>query len=160
MHLRTAAALTAALALGAPAAPALAGGFTLDLAPQSQAVVGRPMIIRAAGTIPPADVGFPYWFSLDAIPASVTTTCPEDRWEGTQFATGAGGAIVVLSQSERPDVSGRFEVPVAVTPRAAGTVLLCGYTDDGEATTLAGGSLLLRIQPAGSRRPSPPSYAR
>src|SRR3954452_22232957 len=98
MHLRTVAALTAALALGAPAAPALAGGFTLDLAAPSPAVVGRPMIIRAAGTIPPADVGFPYWFSLDAIPATVTTTCPADRWEGTQFALGSGGSVVVLSQ--------------------------------------------------------------
>jgi hypothetical protein len=77
----------------------------------------------------------------------------------------------VLTQSERPDAAGNFTVPVAVTPSAPGTVLLCGYTDDGEATTLAGASLLLEIKPApssqpssppaggGSRPPSPPDYA-
>jgi hypothetical protein len=158
-------ALAAAIALGAPAAPALAGTFTLSLAPQSDAVVGRPLIIQATGTIPAESVQFPYWFSLDAIPTAVTTTCPADRWEGAQFAN-ATGSIVVLTQSERPDAAGNFTIPVAVTPSAPGTVLLCGYTDDGEATTLAGASLTLDIaaapsSPAGgrSRPPSPPDYA-
>jgi hypothetical protein len=148
------AALTA-LALGLPAAPALADGFTLNLAAQSEAVVGRPMIVRATGTIPPASVWAPYWFSLDAIPTTFTTTCPADRWEGAQFANGSGGSIVVLSQSERPDVAGNFTIPVAVTPSAPGSVLLCGYTDDGEATTLAAASLILNIKPA----PSPAADA-
>jgi hypothetical protein len=74
-----AALVTAASALGAPAAPALAGGFTLNLAPQSEAMVGRPLIIRATGTVPPVqpgDIALPYWFSLDAIPTAVSTTCP------------------------------------------------------------------------------------
>src|SRR4051794_23086608 len=71
----------AAIALGATAAPALANGFDLHLAQQSQAVVGRPMVIQATGTIPPDQTWAPYWFSLDAIPTSVTTTCPADRWE-------------------------------------------------------------------------------
>jgi hypothetical protein len=56
------------------------------------------------------------------------------------------GSIVVLSQSEIPDAAGNFSIPVAVTPTAAGSVLLCGYTDDGEATTLAAASLTLNIQ--------------
>ena len=141
---------TAAVALVAGAAPALAGSFTLNLAPQSDAVVGRPLIIHATGTMPPEDVGFPYWFSLDAIPPEVTTTCPPDRWEGAQFANSAGGSIVVLSQSEKPDAAGNFTIPVAVTPSAAGSVLLCGYTDDGAASTLAGASLMLDIRPAPS----------
>jgi hypothetical protein len=150
------AALTA-LALGAPVAPALADGFTLNLSPRSEAVVGRSMVIQATGTIPPADIGFPYWFSLDAIPTRLTTTCPADRWEGAQFANGAGGAIVVLSQSELPDAAGNFAIPVAVTPSAPGSVLLCGYTDDGAAATLATASLILDIKPsatsnAGARR--------
>jgi hypothetical protein len=146
---RIAAAL-AAIALGAPAAPALADGFTLDLAPQSEAVVGRPMIVQATGTIPAASVWAPYWFSLDAIPTTFTTTCPPDRWQGAQFAYGSGGGIVVLSQKEQPDTAGNFTIPVAVTPSAPGSVLLCGYTDDGEATTLATASLILDIQPAPS----------
>jgi hypothetical protein len=174
-------AASAAIGLGAQAAPALAGGFSLNLAPQSAAVVGKPLIIQATGTVPPEDVWFPYWFSLDAIPTAVTTTCPADRWVGVQFAIDNGGAVVVLSQSEKPDSAGNFAIPVAVAPSAPGTVLLCGYTDDGEATTLAGASLMLDIKSApstpttpptpttpstpsggggGSRRPSPPEYAR
>ena len=39
-------------------------------------------------------------------------------------------------------------IPVAVTPSAPGSLLLCGYTDDGGAVTLARTSLLLHIKPA------------
>jgi hypothetical protein len=155
----------AAIALAVSASPASAAGFTLDLAPQGEAVVGKPLIIKATGTIPPGSIQFPYWFSLDAIPTSVTTTCPTDRWEGAQFANATGGAIIVLTQAERPDTAGNFTIPVAVTPSAPGTVLLCGYTDDGGAVTLAGASLLLDIKPApsspagpGTRPPSPAAY--
>ncbi len=137
-----------AIALGALAAPALAGTFTLDLEPQSGAVVGRPLVIKATGSVPPEDVGFPYWFSLDAISAAVTTTCPADQGEGAQFALGGGGSIVVLSQTQHPNLAGDFMIPVAVTPSAPGSLLLCGYTDDGGAVTLARTSLLLHIKPA------------
>jgi hypothetical protein len=133
------------LTLTGPAAAASANGFTLNLATSSAPVVGTPVILHATGTIPPADLAFPYWFSLDAIPTAVTSTCPPDRWEGAQFATSTG-SIVVLSQSEIPDAAGNFSIPVAVTPTAAGSVLLCGYTDDGEATTLAAASVILNIQ--------------
>ena len=156
----------AAIALAVSASPTLAAGFALNLEPQAEAMVGRPMIINATGTIPPGSVQFPYWFSLDAIPTAVTTTCPEDRWEGAQFANATGGAIIVLTQAERPNAAGNFTIPVAVTPSAPGTVLLCGYTDDGGAVTLARASLILDIKPAastpngvGSRPPSPPAYA-
>jgi hypothetical protein len=166
-------AVAAAIAAAAPAAPALAADEnTLTLTAESEAVVGKPMIIRATGTIPPpGDIPIPYWFSLSAIPTAVTETCPPDRWEGVQFALGSGGTVVVLAQREIPDAAGNFTVPVAVTPSAAGTVLLCGYTDDGLTNTLAGASLLLDIAPAsstggdspssqrGSGRPSPPVEA-
>jgi hypothetical protein len=134
------------LALTAPAAVASGGGFALNLSASSAPVVGKPMVLHATGTIPPQDVGFPYWFSLDAIPVSVTSTCPPDRWEGAQFATSGGGSIVVLSQSEIPDATGSFSIPIAITPTAPGAVLLCAYTDDGAATTLAAASLTLNIQ--------------
>jgi hypothetical protein len=182
--------LTAALAaaaFAAPAAPALADGFTLGLAQQSDAVVGRPLIVQATGTMPPENIGFPYWFSLDAIPPTVTTTCPADHFVGMQLATGTGGAIVTLAQPETPDPAGRFAIPVAVTPSAPGSVLLCAYTDNGASGTLAAASLMVNIAPAtapapaqpvapsqpvipaqpaaakptnGGRMPTPPSYAR
>ena len=155
-----------ALALVVSVSSASAAGFSLDLTPRSEAVVGKPLIIDATGTIPPESVQFPYWFSLDAIPTAFTTTCPADRWEGAQFANATGGAIIVLTQAERPNAAGNFTIPVAVTPSAPGTVLLCGYTDDGGAVTLAGASLLLDIRPGppspagrGSRPPSPAAYA-
>ena len=166
-HTRIGAVLAAgaALCLAAPAAPALADGFSLKLAPNAPAVVGQPLIIQATGTIPQRDIGFPYYFSLDALPTRLTTTCPPDRWEGVQFAQANGGSVVVLTQAIRPDASGRFTVPVAVTPTAPGTVLMCGYTDDGAALTLTGARLMLNIRPAsaahgGTRQPSPPAYTR
>jgi hypothetical protein len=163
---RIAAALAAASALSlAVSTPALADGFSLKLTPNAEAVVGRPLIIQAAGTMPARDVGFPYFFSLDAIPTTLTTTCPSDRWEAVQFARDNGGSVVVLSQAIRPDAAGRFTIPVAVTPSAPGSVLLCGYTDDGAALTLASAPLMLKIQPASSahgrpRQPTPSAYAR
>jgi hypothetical protein len=166
-HIRLGAALaaSAALSLAAPAAPALADGFSLQLTPNAQAVVGRSLIIHATGTIPPGDVGFPYYFSLDALPTRLTKVCPSDRWEGVQFAEDNGGSVVVLSQAIRPDATGTFTVPVAITPTAPGTVLLCGYTDDGAALTLASAPLMLNIQSASSapvrpRQPTPAAYAR
>ncbi|HEX5619182.1 MAG TPA: hypothetical protein VFX51_12215 [Solirubrobacteraceae bacterium] len=152
----TRALIVAVVGLGAGAATATASDFTLELT-APPAVVGQPMILQATGTIPVDEIGFPYWFSLDAIPTSLTTTCPQDRWEAAQFANGAGGSVVVLSQRETPDAAGRFTVPVAIKPIAPGTVLLCGYTDDGLTTTLARASLLLDIKPASAARPpSPP----
>ena len=153
---KTATAVIAAVAL--LAAPALASGFTLELS-APPAVVGKPLVLQATGTIDVDEIGFPYWFSLDAIPTALTTTCPPDRWEAAQFANGAGGAVLVLSQRETPDAAGRFTVPVAVTPTAPGTVLLCGYTDDGLTNTLARASLLLDIK-AAERSPSPPAELR
>jgi hypothetical protein len=156
---KTATAVIAALGLLA-ATSAQASGFTLELS-APPAVVGQPLVLQATGTIDVDEIGFPYWFSLDAIPTSLTTTCPPDRWEAAQFANGAGGAVIVLSQRETPDAAGRFTVPVAVTPTAPGTVLLCGYTDDGLTTTLARASLLLEIKPAAAARsPSPPAELR
>ena len=53
----------------------------------------------------------------------------------------------MLSQRETPDATGAFTIPVAVTPTAPGSVLLCGYTDDGMTNTLAIASLVLDIAP-------------
>lgn len=141
------------LALAVTAGPALASGFTLELS-APRAVVGHPLLLKATGTIPVGDIQFPYWFSLDALPTALTTTCPPDHWEAAQIANAGGGAVIVLSQRETPDAAGRFTIPVAVTPTAPGSVLLCGYTDDGLTNTLAQTSLLLGIEP--SSRPSPP----
>src|SRR5215210_1457288 len=83
--------------LAAPLSPAFGAGFTLNLSAPSTPVVGQPLILQATGTIPPQDLGFLYWFSLDAIPTSVTSTCPADRWVGAQLANSTGGSIIVLS---------------------------------------------------------------
>jgi hypothetical protein len=134
------------LALAAGATPALADAFTLKLTAPATPVVGKPMVLQATGTMPPEDVEFPYYFSLDAIPTAVTSTCPPDRWEGVQFAQANGGTVVVLSQMLRPDSAGNFSVPVAVTPTAPGSLVLCGYVDDGSLGTQAAASLRFDIQ--------------
>jgi hypothetical protein len=98
----TTAAVVGLIALAASTTPAFASGFTLDLSAPSTPVVGKPLVLQASGTIDPDELQFPYWFSLDAIPTSVTSTCPADRWVGAQLAESTGGSIVVLSQREVP----------------------------------------------------------
>jgi hypothetical protein len=150
-----AAAVAGAIGFGAPAASADYPGFTLKLTPQSDPIVGKPMIVKATGTMPIDQLPYPYWFSLDAIPTTVTTTCPPDAWMGVQFARGAGGALLVLNQRESPDAAGNFTVPVAVTPTSPGQLLLCGYTDDGLTHTMAYAPLLLNIQAGPATQPGP-----
>jgi hypothetical protein len=164
-RIRIAATAVGLIALTAPVSAASAAGFTLSLTASSTPVLGKPMILHATGTIPPQDLPFTYWFSLDAISTTVTSSCPPDRWESTQFAQSTGGSIVVLAQREVPDAAGNFSVPVAVTPSAPGSVLLCAYTDDGAASTIAAASLILNIKPkqptqVGSRPTSIPTEAR
>lgn len=149
------------IALAAPVSSAFAA-FTLNVSAPSTPVVGKPLVLQATGTIDLDELVFPYWFSLDAIPTSVTTTCPAERWEGVQFAQANGGSVVVWTQREVPDAAGNFSIPIAVTPSAPGSLLLCAYTDDGAMNTLARASLTLDIQPAssaqpGSGRPSAPA---
>jgi hypothetical protein len=159
MHLY-AAAVAGAIVLGAPASPALGAGFTLELSTPSTVFVGTPVIAHGTGTVPPRDAEFSYWFSLDAIPAAVMSTCPADRWEAAQIAQSTGGTILILSQREVRDAAGNFSIPFGFTPARPGSVLLCAYTDDGAATTLARASQPITVQggaaggkPANTRAP-------
>jgi hypothetical protein len=159
--IRTLAVTAGLIAFAVPASPALADGFTLNLSTPSTPVVGKPIVIRATGTIPADQLQFSYWFSLSAIPPSVTSTCPEDHFEAMQLAESTGGAVIVLTQREPADATGSFSIPIGVTPTAPGSLLLCGYTDDGEAQTLASASLMFNIERAGSgRRATIPQDAR
>jgi hypothetical protein len=141
-RIRIFAATVAVLAVAAE--PAFAA-HTLDLNAPSDVVVGKPASVTASGTTPLNAIQFPYWFSLDAIPTSFTRTCPPDAFSGSQIALNSGGAIIVLTQPETPDANGSFSIPVAINPTAAGSVLLCGYTDDGAAATLASASAIVNI---------------
>ena len=140
------AAVAGVIAFAAPASPALADGFTLDLSVPSTVYVGTPVIAHGNGVVPPRDAEFLYWFSVDALPANVISTCPEDRWEAVQIAQTTGGSILVLKQSENRDAAGNFSTPFGFTPLKTGPVLLCGYTDDGAATTLARASKTITVQ--------------
>jgi hypothetical protein len=160
---RLIAAAAGLIALAVPVSAASAAGFTLSLSAPSTPVVGTPMILQATGTMPPSDIPFPYWFSLNAVPTTLTSTCPPDSWEGFQFAN-TYGTVVVRRQIEVPDPAGSFSIPVAIVPSAPGSLLLCGYTDDGADTTLDAASLTLNIQPkppptttTGSPQPQPPT---
>ena len=65
----------AALATTAP--PASAGTFTLILtAPPAPPQIGQPMVLQAAGAMPPEDVSYPYYLIVAALPGDVMPTCP------------------------------------------------------------------------------------
>lgn len=146
--MRRAVVLAAAIvAVACQGADASAAGLTLDLSGPATLTVGRTTILQATGTVPVTDIQLSYFFSLDAIPTSLMTTCPADRWAALQVAHDGGGSVVVLSQSEHPaDAGGAFTIPVAVTPNAPGELLFCAYSDDGETRTLASDSLLVTIR--------------
>ena len=146
---------TLALAANALASP----GYSLTLSTQSEAVVGRPMVIQVSGTIPPDEVAYLQWFSAGVIPTSFMATCPDDHWVGYQIANTTGG-VLVFTQRETPDIAGNFSFPVAFTPWAPGQYVICGYSDDGYTNTLAVGSLVVDVRPgaaapAGGGSPSP-----
>ena len=124
-----------ALALGAATSPALAAPFALSLSAPATATVGQPFVIQASGT-DPTDQGALY-LEIDAIPAGVATSCPSGYLDAAQLATSTGGALVAFDQRENLDATGSFSTPVGDTPKAAGQVLFCGYTDDGATDTLA-----------------------
>jgi hypothetical protein len=68
--------------------------------------------------------------------------------------------MITFDNRESADASGNFALQAGATPTAPGTVLLCGYTDDGETQTLAAASLRLDIQPAAPVNLSKPRVKR
>jgi hypothetical protein len=145
-------AIIAPAVVGLGASPAFAATFTLGLAAPAAGTVGAPFVIQASGT-DPTDQGALY-LEVDAIPASVTTSCPSTYLAGSQLATSTGGSLVALDQRENFDAAGNFSLPVGYTPSSAGQWLFCGYTDDGATDTLATASAVVNVT-AGSTSPSP-----
>lgn len=139
----------AALAFGVGVAEAGAGTFTVRVVAPPTVVVGKPIVIRAAGTIPAQYFRYQYWVSVVSIRTSVLRTCPASAWDAKQVANATGGAILVLSTRAVPDRTGRFVVPVGIRPYAPGTARICAYVDDGEARTLAAGSKRIGVRRSG-----------
>jgi hypothetical protein len=142
----------ALLALGVAAASAFGATFTLALSGPATAVVGHPFVIQAGGT-DPTDQGALY-LEIDAIPTTVTSTCPSGYLSGSQLATSTGGDLVAFDQRENLDAAGNFSNPVGYTPKAQGGLLFCGYTDDGATDTLATSSMIVNVQSASGKKPA------
>jgi len=155
-HIGRAVMLAGAFAVAAPAAPAFAEpGFTLNMSGPTTGVVGQPLLFRAAGTTPPPDqYWFPVWFEADAIPASVMAACPDGFEDAFQVAHVAGENLA-FAERANVDPTGAFTNAVAFTPRVPGTWLICGYSEDGAAGTLARASSTVSVSaaPAGPAAP-------
>ncbi|MFZ0379437.1 MAG: hypothetical protein WCD11_16340 [Solirubrobacteraceae bacterium] len=136
-----------AIALGVAAPAGAQGCCTLSLSGAPSGTVGTPYAITASGTDVPADEG-PYYLEIDAIPASFTTTCPAGYLNGGQLAGSSGGSDVAFDEPENVDSSGNFSNPNGFTAKTAGSVLFCGYTDDGATDTLATASQIVDFQAA------------
>jgi hypothetical protein len=141
-----------ALTFGVAASPATAASFTLNMSAPATAVVGTPFVIQASGT-DPTDQGALY-LEIDAIAASVATSCPSGYLDAAQLATSTGGSLVAFDQRENLDAAGSFSAPVGYTPKAAGQLLFCGYTDDAATDTLAASSVSVNVQAAGGSAPA------
>jgi hypothetical protein len=138
-------------AIGVTAGPAFAD--TLALSAPATAVVGQPFVINSSGTNSIADGTL--YLEIDAIPASVTTTCPAGYLDGSQLAASTGGSHVAFDQRENEDANGNFSAVDGYTPSAAGGVLLCGYTDDGATDTLATSSAVVNVGSSTTNTGSP-----
>jgi hypothetical protein len=139
------------VALGAAASPALGSTYTLNLSAPPSGAVGQPMIIQASGSNPADDFFYSY-LDVDAIPASVLSSCPSGYLEASQIATSTyaqGGEWVAVAQRENVDAAGNWSMPVAYTPSVPGRFLICGYTNDGATGTLATASLAVDVQGSG-----------
>jgi hypothetical protein len=135
--------------LGAAASPALGATYTLNLSAPPTAVAGRPMIVQAFGIDPPpAEYWNASWIEVVAIPTSLTSSCPASAEEGASVAEGGAGEILAISMSPTQDEAGNFSNQIGFTPWAPGSLLICGYTDDGAGLTLASAAITLDVQPA------------
>jgi hypothetical protein len=144
------------LLLSAGASPALADGYTLHLSAPATVVVGQPIIIEATGVNPPPDQYWAgSWIEVVAIPTTVTTTCPASAEDGTGVATGTGGSVLAISLRPNLDAAGNFTNQIGATATTPGSVLICGYQDDGAGLTLARDSLTIEVRVASSAAPAP-----
>jgi hypothetical protein len=142
------------ITLGATASAAL-GSYTLNLSAPATAAVGQPVVVQATGSNPPTDF-FSSWLDISAIPASVLSACPAGYLNAFQVAssTGAqGGEVVARAVREDVDAAGNFSIPSVYTPAVPGQFLICGYTNDGAAGTLATASLVLSAQGSSTTGP-------
>lgn len=130
----------ALLALAVASSTAAAATFTLSLSLPASGTVGTAMGVTASGN-DPTDQGALY-LEIDAIPTTLTSTCPTGYLNGSQLAGSTStGALVAFDQPEVFDASGNFSNIAAFTPSAAGRYVLCAYTDDGAGDTLATASM-------------------
>jgi hypothetical protein len=141
--------VAAAVALGVASSAALGANFTLNLSVASSGTVGKAMAVTASG-VDPTDGGALY-LEIDAIPTTLSPTCPTGYLNGSQLAASTpDGALVAFDQSETFDASGNFSNINGYTPASAGTFVFCAYTDDGAGDTLAATSASTTITAATS----------
>jgi hypothetical protein len=154
------------VALGVGAAPALGQTWTLSLSGPSTAAVGQTVIIQASGrNYQEPIVDFSSYLTVVAIPTSVLSACPSDYSSGKQVARSSsaqGGEVLDEFHSEAEDAAGNFSIPVAYTPGTPGGFLICGYSDDAAASTLATASLAITVGGGSGpgATPPPPSAAK
>jgi hypothetical protein len=144
----------AAAVLAAPATPALAYDFSLNLSGPTTGVAGQALVYEAYGVNPPpSEYWFSTWLDAVAIPTTVVSNCPLNQGDGTIMATRTGGLLVTISAREVVDDAGRFANIIGFTPPAPGKWLVCAYSDDGYTNTLARASVTVDVAPAAAAAP-------
>lgn len=119
-----AAALTL-LALGA--APAAAANHYIHMSAPNPLTVGQPTVIQIDGVVaPPAEFWDASWIEVVALPGNLMPECPGDADSAGLIAEEAGN-ILAIAMRPNSDEAGNFANAVAVTPSAAGSVMICGY---------------------------------
>jgi hypothetical protein len=138
------AAVLGVLGLGTTAASAQAYSWSVNIGGPSSGTAGQTLTLKIGGQNPTPDYPDYYWFStwlsVDVIPTSVVSSCPDTHYEGFQLGSASraqGGGYLVFTQRENVDTAGTWSTTVGYTPPVPGRMLICAYSDDGYANTLA-----------------------
>jgi hypothetical protein len=143
--------------LGTAAASAQAYSWSIDVTGPPTGRVGDPLALKVSGkNPPPGEYWFNSYFSVDALPASAVSACPAGHAESSQMAvqtSAAGGTHVTpVWVRENPNGIGDWSASVAYTPKAAGRMLICAYTNDGFSNTEARAHTAISVRQAGAMR--------
>jgi hypothetical protein len=139
------AAALALLGFAVAAQPAAAATHYIHMSAPARIPVGSSALINIDGTVaPPAEFWDMSWIEVVALPGTLMAECPGDADSAGSIAEESGN-ILAIAMRPNADEAGSFANSVALTARAAGPVMICGYLYNEVGYTWAAALLRLEV---------------
>lgn len=117
----------ALLGLAVAAQSAAAATHYIHMSAPARIPVGASAVISIDGVVaPPAEFWDASWIEVVALPGTLMAECPGDADSAGSIAEESGN-ILAIAMRPNSDEAGNFANSVALTARAAGPVMICGY---------------------------------